>query len=220
MTVSKYFNHITSTNEQSLYDSLVYESVQMTGFDAWYICRTDFEIDPILYEPKASVFDDSFIIEVNVPDNLLGWQGDGDIMSQFGFIPDEGAYIKFSKTRWHEIQKEREAAGKPYLSKPMEGDLFYFGYGIGSYANSLFQITHVDYNDSAWQLGNNFMYRMKVTNYRMTPNEKIELPMIPDLDSQLKEVSDRNIDNAQNVEILDAFDDIKVFNESNPFENV
>ena len=24
MTVSKYFNHITSTNEQSLYDSLVY----------------------------------------------------------------------------------------------------------------------------------------------------------------------------------------------------
>ena len=62
MAVNPYFNHIEQTNEQGLFDSLVIEDIQMSGFDFSYIHRSEYEVDDIFIEAKASKFKDSFII--------------------------------------------------------------------------------------------------------------------------------------------------------------
>ena len=103
MAVSRYFNHLEEHGEINLFDSLVQESIQISGYDVSYIKRTDFEIDPVLYEPKASVFEHGFRIEANIPDNLMNWEGQGTTMNQFGITIQNQGNILFSKTRWEQI---------------------------------------------------------------------------------------------------------------------
>jgi hypothetical protein len=147
MAVSRYFNHLEEHGEINLFDSLVQESIQISGYDVSYIKRTDFEIDPVLYEPKASVFEHGFRIEANIPDNLMNWEGQGTTMNQFGITIQNQGNILFSKTRWEQIQKERAEQGLWTIDRPYEGDLIYFGYGYKKYNNTLFIINQVDFSD-------------------------------------------------------------------------
>lgn len=216
MAVSRYFNHLEEHGEINLFDSLVQESIQISGYDVSYIKRTDFEIDPVLYEPKASVFEHGFRIEANIPDNLMNWEGQGTTMNQFGITIQNQGNILFSKTRWEQIQKERAEQGLWTIDRPYEGDLIYFGYGYKKYNNTLFIINQVDFSDMSWQLGRNFVYRCLCSLYSPSHNEKIlssEFDLTNQVDDaiQAEEVIRQN----DNVDVIGKT--LQEFSEKHPF---
>ena len=216
MAVSRYFNHLEEHGEINLFDSLVQESIQISGYDVSYIKRTDFEIDPVLYEPKASVFEHGFRIEANIPDNLMNWEGQGTTMNQFGITIQNQGNILFSKTRWEQIQKERAEQGLWTIDRPYEGDLIYFGYGHKKYTNTLFIINQVDFSDMSWQMGRNFVYRCLCSLYSPSHNEMV---MVDEF-SLTKQVGDA----IESEEVIRQNDNIDVigktlqeFSEKHPF---
>lgn len=216
MAVSRYFNHLEEHGEINLFDSLVQESIQISGYDVSYIKRTDFEIDPVLYEPKASVFEHGFRIEANIPDNLMNWEGQGTTMNQFGITIQNQGNILFSKTRWEQIQKERAEQGLWTIDRPYEGDLIYFGYGHKKYTNTLFIINQVDFSDMSWQMGRNFVYRCLCSLYSPSHNEMV---MVDEF-SLTKQVGDA----IESEEVIRQNDNIDVigktlqeFSERHPF---
>lgn len=216
MTTSKYFNHYEQFGEIALYDSLVQESIQISGIDVSYIRRTDFEIDPVLYEPKASVFEHGFMIEANIPDNLMNWEGQGTMMNQFGITIQNQGNILFSKTRWEQIQRERAANGLWTIDRPYEGDLIYFGYGHKKYTNTLFIINQVDFSDMSWQMGRNFVYRCLCSLYSPSHNEMVKMSEF-DLSQQVDDAieSEEVIRQNDNIDVIGKT--LEVFSEKHPF---
>ena len=216
MATSPYFNHLEEQGEIALYDSLVVESIQISGFDVSYIRRKDFDIDPVLYEPKASVFEHGFRIEANIPDNLMNWEGQGATMNQFGITIQNQGNILFSKTRWDEIQKKRKAGGLWTLDRPYEGDLIYFGYGHKKYNNTIFLINQVDFSDNSWQMGRTFVYRCLCSLYSPTHNERLDIPEY-NIDKQIADAIEadtviRQNDNIDTIgKTLEAFSEEHVF---------
>ena len=216
MTTSKYFNHYEQFGEIALYDSLVQESIQISGIDVSYIRRTDFEIDPVLYEPKASVFEHGFMIEANIPDNLMNWEGQGATMNQFGITIHNQGNILFSKTRWEQIQRERAANGLWTIDRPYEGDLIYFGYGHKKYTNTLFIINQVDFSDMSWQMGRNFVYRCLCSLYSPSHNEMVKMREF-DLSQQVDDAieAEEVIRQNDNIDVIGKT--LEVFSEKHPF---
>lgn len=217
MTVSKYFNHLEHDGEIELYDSIVQESIQISGFDILYIKR-DCDIDPILHEARNSAYkqENSWTIEANIPENLMGWQGESLMMSQFGIQVELSGSILISKTRWDEIMAERQAAGLSYQERPFEGDLIYFGYGHKKFTNTLFQVNKVDFSDANWQHGRTFVYRMRCTLYKPTSDDALTVSEF-DIDKQIEGIMDIEDLIKQNTPLEDSGDEIKTFDETNPF---
>jgi len=216
MAVSRYFNHLEEHGEINLFDSLVQESIQISGYDVSYIKRTDFEIDPVLYEPKASVFEHGFRIEANIPDNLMNWEGQGTTMNQFGITIQNQGNILFSKTRWEQIQKERAEQGLWTIDRPYEGDLIYFGYGHKKYTNTLFIINQVDFSDMSWQMGRNFVYRCLCSLYSPSHNEMVmvdEFNLTKQVDDAIK--SEEVIRQNDNIDVIGKT--LQEFSERHPF---
>jgi hypothetical protein len=220
MATSPYFNHTDNNNEQGLYDDLVIESIKISGFDITYIRRSKFDIDAVLYEPSKSTFSDAFVIEANISENLMGWDGEGNVMSQFGIMVQNNGSVTFSSTRWSEIMKERKNQGLDVLDRPYEGDLIYFGYGHKKFNNTLFQITSVDFSNASWQLGKNFVYRCICTLYSPNHNDKFELPngvRVDDLSKQVNTIKQNEEIIRQNENTKLISDSIREFSEENPF---
>lgn len=219
MTTNAYFNHLEHAGEQSLYDSITQESIQVSGFDVLYLQRA-YYTDSILVEPRASSFDDehSWKIEANIPQDLMGWQGQNQMMAAFGILVEQAGSILMSKTRWEAIMDERKLQQRSTLTRPMEGDLLYFGYGRNRFTNTLFQINKVDFSDVNWQMGRNFVYRLQCTLYTPTQDDKVEVAEY-DLSAQLQELLDKQEGIAQNAATEDARTRLKPkkFNEQSPF---
>lgn len=123
-----------------------------------------------------------------------------------------------SKTRWEAIMDERKLQQRSTLTRPMEGDLLYFGYGRNRFTNTLFQINKVDFSDVNWQMGRNFVYRLQCTLYTPTQDDKVEVAEY-DLSAQLQELLDKQEGIAQNAATEDARNRLKPkkFNEQSPF---
>ena len=220
MAVNPFFDRLEAHNEQALFSDLVDEDIQISGFDITYIHRSEFAVDEIFTEAKASKFKDSFVIEASISDNVTGWQGTNEFMNQFGLNIDNTGSIKISQRRWQEAQAERASQGLKVLERPLEGDLVYFGYGHATFTNNLFIINHVDFADTNWQHGRAFLYRLQVTNYTPNYNEKIETSVfdsIPELTEQFAAMDYYNDLATQNQEVQDKADTLVKFDEKNPF---
>ena len=216
MTTSPYFNHTEQQGEIDLYDSITIESIQMTGFDILYIKRSDFVIDPVLFEAHKNEFKESFTIEANIPDNLINWAGEGTIMNQFGIQISNTGSILFSKTRWAQIQDERVQQGFERIERPFEGDLIYFGYGYTKFNNTIFVINQVDFSDSSWQMGRNFVYRCQCSLYSPTHNDIVDIPEFA-INQQVADALKGDDIVRQNDNIAIITDSFKEFSEQNPF---
>ncbi len=217
MTVSRYFNKLEHRGEQTLYDSIVCESIRVAGFDVLYIKR-DADIDPILYESRNAKFDDnsSWTIEASIPDNLMGWEGEGQAMAQFGIQIENTGNILIAKTSWELLMSQRAAANKPTQDRPLEGDLLYFGYGYKTYTNTLFQINHVDFSDASWQLGRTFVYRLRCSLYKPTADDLVEIEQ-HGLSDQLEALLTKEQQIKQNETTERIADTIRQFDETHPF---
>jgi hypothetical protein len=211
MPVNEYFNTSTETSEQDFFEDLVIEMIQMNGQDVLYIPREIFEIDPVLQEPKKTVFKRNFIIEVYNPD-AYQYSGEQNIMSKFGFRINQTTEMIMSKKRFAELGTDR--------LRPMEGDLIYIGDPYNpdfSLTNTLFEINQVWFNQPDWQFGKHFTYKLVleawVGSREKFQTGKIALDNMDTISETLEAASriNENIITAKQDIIVDSFD------RNNPF---
>ena len=140
-------------SEQSLYEDLIVESLQIYGQDIYYVPRTLVSRDNILGEDPASKFDDAYLMEAYL-ENIDGFEGAGDLMSKFGLeIRDEATFV-ISRRVWERlVGKFSSNVSDP---RPQEGDVIFL-----PMTNSFFEINFVEDDSPFYQLSNLPVYRMQ-----------------------------------------------------------
>lgn len=203
MTVSRYFRHTTATNEQSLVDDLVVEIIQQRGLDLMYIPREKtLESDYLFGEDPENDFGDGVTVEM-MPNNMQGFEGEGDFMAGFGLDIRDEASFTISKTRF-----VQEVTGKnTHITRPREGDLIVF-----ALAKAVFEITFVEHEKPFYTVGKGHTFDMSCKRFEYAHEEFGEvddvtntIPVFPDVDDSVK--------------IQEEFDEIGNFDEEDPFSD-
>ena len=146
-----------SRGEQRLVQSLINEHLKIYGVEVTFIPRKFVNQSSIIEEVQASKFDDNFLIEAYV-ENYDGYAGAGDVLTKFGMSLRDEVTLTISKERFEEfIAPFMDADDDIELSsRPREGDLVFFPLG-----QRLFEIKFVEHEEPFYQLGSNYVYKLK-----------------------------------------------------------
>ena len=109
MAVNRAFhtNNVSAlTVEQNLYRDLIKEAIQIYGHDVYYVDRTTVAIDSILGEDSLSKFTTQHPIEMYIEDAEGGFQGEKEIMSQFGLENRNEITFVVSKQRFQQMDSQ------------------------------------------------------------------------------------------------------------------
>ena len=146
-----------SRGEQRLVQNLINEHLKIYGVEVTFIPRKFVNQSTIIEEVTTSKFDDNFLIEAYV-DNYDGYAGAGDVLTKFGMSLRDEVTLTISKERFEEfISPFMDADDDIELSsRPREGDLVFFPLG-----QRLFEIKFVEHEEPFYQLGSNYVYKLK-----------------------------------------------------------
>ena len=109
MAVNRAFhtNNVSAlTVEQNLYRDLIKEAIQIYGHDVYYVDRTTVAIDSLLGEDSLSKFTTQHPIEMYIEDAEGGFQGEKEIMSQFGLENRNEITFVVSKQRFQQMDSQ------------------------------------------------------------------------------------------------------------------
>ena len=109
MAVNRAFhtNNVAAlTTEQNLYRDLVKEAIQIYGHDVYYVDRTTVALDSILGEDSLSKYTTRHPIEMYVEDAEGGYQGEIEIITQFGLENRNEITFVVSKQRFQEMDSQ------------------------------------------------------------------------------------------------------------------
>ena len=109
MAVNRAFhtNNVAAlTTEQNLYRDLVKEAIQIYGHDVYYVDRTTVALDSILGEDSLSKYTTRHPIEMYVEDAEGGYQGEKEIITQFGLENRNEITFVVSKQRFQEMDSQ------------------------------------------------------------------------------------------------------------------
>ena len=156
MVLNPYFLQ-GSQGEQRLVQNLINEQLRMYGVEVTYIPRKYVDTNSIIEEVTTSKFDDNFAIEAYV-ETYDGYAGAGDVLTKFGMSLRDEVTLTISKERFEEfISPFMDADDDIELSsRPREGDLVFFPLG-----QRLFEIKFVEHEEPFYQLGSNYVYKLK-----------------------------------------------------------
>ena len=146
-----------SRGEQRLVQSLINEHLKIYGVEVTFIPRKFVNQSTIIEEVTASKFDDNFLIEAYV-ENYDGYAGAGDVLTKFGMSLRDEVTLTISKERFEEFIAPFMDADEDIelSSRPREGDLVFFPLG-----QRLFEIKFVEHEEPFYQLGSNYVYKLK-----------------------------------------------------------
>ena len=156
MALNPYFQQ-GSQGEQRLVQDLINEHLRIYGIEVTYIPRKFVNQATIIEEVTASKFDDNFSVEMYV-NSYDGYSGAGDVLTKFGMSLRDEVELTVSKERFEEfiapfmVSSDEIELG----SRPREGDLVFFPLG-----QRLFEIKFVEHEDPFYQLGKNYVYKLK-----------------------------------------------------------
>jgi hypothetical protein len=156
MATNQYFNKFAARNEQTLVQDLVDEAIKIHGVDMVYIPRTVENTDDPLGDAKIVLFSDARDIEMYV-ENYEGFEGEGEIMGQFGLEIKDEMVVAVSGRRFKEVFSH-----KNYTS-PREGDLIFFPLN-----KSLFEINFVEREKNFFSFGKTFTFEMRCSFFKYT----------------------------------------------------
>ena len=109
MAVNKAFHTNNSTSlasEKNLYSDLVKEAIQIFGHDVYYIDRTTVAIDSVLGEDSLSTFSSQVPIEMYVENAEGGYEGEKELMNQFGLENRNELTLVVHKERFQDLTKQ------------------------------------------------------------------------------------------------------------------
>ena len=181
MVLNPYFLQ-GSQGEQRLVQNLINEQLRMYGVEVTYIPRKYVDTSSIIEEVTTSKFDDNFAIEAYV-ENYDGYAGAGDVLTKFGMSLRDEVTLTISKERFEEfISPFMDADDDIVLSsRPREGDLVFFPLG-----QRLFEIKFVEHEEPFYQLGKNYVYKLKCELFEY--EDEVIDTSIDAIDSQVDDV--------------------------------
>ena len=171
-----------SRGEQRLIQSLVNEHLKIYGVDVTFIPRKFVNQSTIIEEVTASKFDDNFLIEAYV-ENYDGYAGAGDVLTKFGMSLRDEVTLVISKERFEEFIAPFMDSGDDFelSSRPREGDLVFFPLG-----QRLFEIKFVEHEQPFYQLGSNYVYKLKCELFEY--EDEVIDTSIEAIDTQVEDV--------------------------------
>jgi hypothetical protein len=150
MPTSVYFNNYNSTAEQRVIEDLIVESMQIMGFDAFYLPIENPEDRDILYgEDPVKKFKSAFPLEMYLSGDVMDYQGQQEFFSKFGLEIKDKVNLVFARKRF----KQEVTNNKSSITRPREGDLIYF-----PPSKSLFEINFVEHENPFYPLGRLYSY--------------------------------------------------------------
>ena len=142
MATNFYFNNFGASNEQTLIEDLIIESIKMYGLDMYYIPRTKNNVSDVFRDVQYSTFDNPIFVEMYIQ-NVDGFQGDGEFLSKFGVeVRDQITFTMSQRIFNQEVGRYTSE------SRPIEGDIIWF-----PLTSSLYQIKYVNKKAIFYQLG-------------------------------------------------------------------
>lgn len=206
--ISNYDN--ITTYEKGIVNDLVIETIQNWGQTFHYIPRVSLGEDQIWGEDKDAIFTQAISIEMLL-ENVDGFGGDGDYLSQYGVEIRDTATLVVSKTRWSEEFSDTQM--------PKEGDLLYYPMTKG-----LFQINYVSHRDPFFQLGENYVYKLKVERFEYGWEDMdTGIDMVDNLNDIFNEKEDiieiEPVNNNDEDAITEIAKSINYFDINNPFND-
>ena len=142
MATSVFFNNFSSSQEQSLIEDLVIESIRIYGHDCFYLPRSLVNKDNIYGEDSISEYNEQFMIEMYIK-NVMGFKGEGDFLSKFNLqVRDQMTFTIAKRVFFDEIGNVRG------FDRPREGDLIYFPLN-----KKVFVVKFVEHEAVFYQLG-------------------------------------------------------------------
>lgn len=144
MATNFYFNNFQSSQEQSLLENLIIESIKIYGEDMYYLPRRFDKIDEIYGESAVTSFDTAYLVEMYI-NSVDGFSGDGNFLSKFGLEIRDQVTFTIAQRVFNEEVDVYEATT---LHRPREGDLIYFPLN-----QKCFQIKYVTNKPFFYQLG-------------------------------------------------------------------
>lgn len=146
MTTNPYVNLHDNSSEQDLAESLITESIQMFGYDVFYIVRQGDENNNVFQEEEQTEFTAAFPIEMYIK-SVDGYGGDGQFLSNFGIEVRHQAMFTVAQNRWKSVAANIDTPEQITL-RPREGDLIYFRKD-----HKLLEIKRVNKYEMFYQLG-------------------------------------------------------------------
>ena len=171
-----------SRGEQRLIQSLINEQLKIYGVEVTFIPRKFVNQSTIIEEVTASKFDDNFLIEAYV-ENYDGYAGAGDVLTKFGMSLRDEVTLVISKERFEEFIAPFMDSGDDFelSSRPREGDLVFFPLG-----QRLFEIKFVEHEEPFYQLGSNYVYKLKCELFEY--EDEVIDTSIEAIDTQVEDV--------------------------------
>jgi hypothetical protein len=99
---------LASASEQNLYADLIKEAIQIHGHDVNYVDRTLTARDDIFGEDSLSTFSKQQTIEMYVEDADGGYQGEKELIQQFGLENRNEITFVVSRTRFDDVAHQMD----------------------------------------------------------------------------------------------------------------
>jgi|TARA_A100001515_G_scaffold59198_1_gene46751 hypothetical protein len=160
MATNPYFNKFKNKQEQTLVQDIVDESIKIHGVDMVYALRSLQNEDELFGEDRLPKFEDGREIEMYV-ESYDGFEGEGEVMTQFGLDIKDEMTLTFSKRRFSEV-----FADKTNIKYPREGDLIYFPLMDG-----IFEVNFVEREQNFFNFGKTFTYQVKCSLYKYSGDQ-------------------------------------------------
>ena len=143
MAVNPFLRNYNNTNEATLLEDLVVESIANHGIDCYYLPRVNANLDGVFEEATRVSFNVAVPLEMYLV-SAEGFQGDGSFMSQLGVEIRDQVVFSMSQRRF---KQETTRAAVP-LVRPREGDLVWYPFN-----QKLFEIKYVNKFEMHYPLG-------------------------------------------------------------------
>lgn len=157
MATNLFFNNFAFSQEQTLIEDLIIESIKIYGFDCYYMPRTLIAEDTLFGEDLLSKFETSYLLEMYIK-SVDGFEGEGDFLSKFNIEIRDEMVLTVSRRRFSEeltISDTTEGIGRP-----SEGDLIYFPLN-----NKIFEVKFVEHESIFYQMGSLQTYDLRCELY-------------------------------------------------------
>lgn len=197
-----------STNEQRVAQSMITESININGITVRYMPRMSHYPDDLWNERPESVFDRGTLLDVFL-ESTSGFEGEGDVMTQYGIEFKEEVILRLSIPRFETLYSnyfstlDSESQLQYDRIRPLEGDLIVIPFGRTSdnkrqYLPKVFEILKVNtFRDGAFfQLGDNFQYKIRARLFELSGEDigfkpNIENSKIESLEKDIPYDSDK-----------------------------
>jgi len=150
MATNPYFKQGVRS-EQTVYEDIIIEALQMYGQDVYYLPREIVNKDSIFLDDVPSNFGSAYKVEMYI-ENTEAFDGEGDLFTKFGIELRDQANFVVSRKRWKQLVGSRLAENN---FRPREGDLIYL-----TLSDSIFEIRKVETETPFYQMSNLPTFRM------------------------------------------------------------